>query len=107
MDNQEPHSYSQAMKSVEWSDAMAKEIQALESNNTWSLCPLPNGKSLIGCKWVYKLKYRSNGSIERYKACLVAIGYTQVEGIDYHDTFAPVAKLVTVCLLLSITAVKN
>ena len=95
------------MKSAEWRDAMAKEIHALKSNKTWSLCSLPKGKSLIGCKWVYKIKYRSDGSIERYKARLVAKGYTQVEGIDYHDTFAPVAKLVTVRLLLSIATIKN
>lgn len=104
---QEPRSYSQAIKSIEWRDAMATEIRALESNKTWSLCQLPNGKSPIGCKWVFKIKYRSDGSIERYKARLVAKGYTQVEGIDYHDTFAPVAKLVTVRLLLSIAAIKN
>nr|KYP38661.1 Retrovirus-related Pol polyprotein from transposon TNT 1-94 [Cajanus cajan] len=107
IDNQEPKSFSQAMKSAEWREAMAKEIQALESNNTWSLCPLPQGKSSIGCKWVYKIKYRSDGSIERYKARLVAKGYAQIEGIDYHDTFAPVAKLVIVRLLLSIAAIKN
>lgn len=94
------------MKSVEWREAMAKEIQALESNNTWSLCPLLEGKLPIGCKWVYKIKYRSDGSIERYKARLVAKGYTQVEGIDYHDTFAPVAKLVTVRLLLPLLPLK-
>jgi len=107
IENKEPKSYPQAMKSVEWRDAMTKEIQVLESNNTWDLCPLPKGKSAIGCKWVYKIKYHSDGSIERYRARLVSKGYTQVQGIDYHDTFAPVAKLVTVRLLLSIAAIKN
>ena len=106
LENQEPRSYSQAMKFVEWCDAMAKEIQALESNNTWSLCSLPKRKLPIGCKWVYKIKYWSDGSIERYKTHFVTKDYTQVEGIDYHDTFAFVAKLVIVCLLLPIAAIK-
>jgi hypothetical protein len=107
IENKEPKSYSQAMHSAEWCEAMAKEIQALESNNTWVVCPLQEGKSAIGCKWVYKIKYHSDGTIERHKARLVANGYTQVQGIDYHDTFVPVAKLVTVRLLLSIAAIKN
>ena len=95
------------MKSVHWRDVMAKEIQALESNHTWSLCSLPPNKISIGCKWVYKLKYCPNGSIERHKARLIVKWYTQVEGIDYHNTFAPVAKLITARFLPSIVVIKK
>jgi hypothetical protein len=72
---------------------MNAEIQALETNHTWSLVDLPPHKKPIGCKWIYKVKHKSDGSIERYKARLVAKGYTQCEGLDYLETFSPVAKL--------------
>ncbi|CAH9132305.1 unnamed protein product, partial [Cuscuta epithymum] len=86
---------------------MQKEIHALEENGTWTLIHLPPGKKVVDSKWVYKIKYKPNGDIERYKARLVAKGFTQVEGIDFHETFAPVAKLVTVRCLLAVAAKHN
>ncbi|KAJ0490450.1 putative RNA-directed DNA polymerase [Helianthus annuus] len=104
--NNEPKHYNQAVQDVKWREAMQREIKALEENNTWTLAELPKGKRAIDSKWVYKIKYKPNGEIERYKARLVAKGFTQMEGIDFHETFAPVAKLVTVRTLLTI-AVKQ
>ncbi|VVA26044.1 Hypothetical predicted protein, partial [Prunus dulcis] len=103
----EPRSFSEANSDPTWQQAMRSELQALESNHTWTLTPLPPGKHPIGCRWVYKIKHHSDGSIERYKARLVAKGYTQTEGVDFHDTFSPTAKMVTVRSLLALAAASS
>jgi len=86
---------------------MQTEIQALEKNDTWSLQRLPPGKKALGCKWVYRIKYHSDETVERFKARLVILGNHQVEGINYTETFAPVAKLVIVHSVLAVAAVKG
>jgi hypothetical protein len=101
----EPHTYREACTNPLWQQAMTEELQALEKTHTWDLVDLPRGKSAIGCKWVYKIKTKSDGTIERYKARLVAKGYAQEYGIDYEETFAPVARITSVRSLLAIAAV--
>jgi hypothetical protein len=100
----EPQFFHQANKFQHWRDTMNAEIAALEENQTWLITDLPPHKVPIGCKWVYKVKIKADGSIECYKARLVAKGYTQCEGLDYYETFSPVAKLTTVRVLLALAA---
>ncbi|CAH9050716.1 unnamed protein product [Cuscuta europaea] len=92
------------MKDIKWKKAMNDEMEALQKNHTWEWVTLPPGKKTVGCRWIYNVKLDSDGNINRYKARLVAKGYTQKYGIDYGDTFAPVAKINTIRILLSIAA---
>lgn len=103
----DPTTYAAAKDSPHWQEAMQKEIDALESNCTWDLVPLPVGKKPIGCKWVFKTKLNLDGSVERYKARLVAKGFNQVEGVDYTDSFSPVVKNVTVRILIALATMNN
>ncbi|KAJ0703042.1 putative RNA-directed DNA polymerase [Helianthus annuus] len=102
----EPSTYSEAAKDPKWIEAMNLEMEALLRNKTWEMVDLPANRKPIGCKWVFKIKYKANGEIERYKARLVAKGYNQREGLDFGETFSPVVKMVTVRCVLSL-AVKN
>ncbi|WVZ08184.1 hypothetical protein V8G54_021530 [Vigna mungo] len=99
-----PRTYKEASKIPQWTQAMHDELKALEVNKTWVIGDLALGKTIIGCHWIYKIKHKFDGSIDRFKARLVAKGYTQLEGLDYLETFAPIAKLTTLHLLLAIIA---
>ena len=86
---------------------MAEEMDALYSNGTWELVALPPGKSPIGCHWVYTVKVGPDGQVDRIKARLVAMRYTQQYDSDYYDTFSSIAKIVFVRLLLSMVAMRS
>jgi len=102
---QEPRNYQEALTSAEseeWIKAMNVEMQSLNKNKTWTLTTLPEGKTAIGSKWVYKAKRDETGNITRFQARLVAQGYSQKYGHDYDEVFAPVMKPVTIRTLLTI-----
>jgi hypothetical protein len=103
----EPENFEEAIKESIWKNAMQEEIAAIEKNNTWQLVEKPNDKEPIGVKWVYKLKHNPDGSIQRAKSRLVVKGYAQQPGIDYSETFAPVARLDTVRTIIAVAAQKG
>lgn len=100
----EPTSYSEASQNPLWIEAMNKELLALSNNNTWELTDLPKGKKAIGSKWVYKVKLKADGSLERCKARLVAKGFNQKYGIDYQEAFSHVVKMATIRCILAVAA---
>jgi hypothetical protein len=103
----EPKDYKQASQDQCWIYDMHAEISALELNKTWIFVDPPTNIKPIGNKWVYKVKHKADGTIERYKARLVAKGYNQVEGLDFFDTFSPVAKITTVRTLIALASIKS
>ncbi|MCO5547412.1 hypothetical protein L7F22_000861 [Adiantum nelumboides] len=103
----EPTCFEETAENVKWQEAMNEGMDTLYGNEVWELVPLPKGKKLIGCRWVYKLKHNSDGSVSRYKARLVAKGYAQTYGIDYEETFALVAKMAIVRAVFAVAATKG
>ncbi|GAU43000.1 hypothetical protein TSUD_188740 [Trifolium subterraneum] len=102
-----PKSTGEAMADPNWRQAMVEEMAALHSNNTWDIVSLPPDKTTVGCRWVYTVKVRPDGQIDRFKARLGAKGYTQIFGLDYGDTFSPVAKISSVRLFLAMAAIHH
>jgi histone deacetylase 1/2 len=95
------------MQQTDWLQAMKTEYDALMTNNTWSLVPLPPNRQAIGCKWVFRLKQNADGSINKHKARLVAKGFHQQHGFDYTETFFPVVKPITVRTVLTLAVTKK
>jgi hypothetical protein len=95
----------EALTDEAWIEAMQEELNQFERSEVWDLVPRPENVNVIGTKWVYKNKSDENGTITRNKARLVAQGYTQVEGLDFEETFAPVARLESIRLLLGVACI--
>ncbi|WJZ80412.1 hypothetical protein VitviT2T_000335 [Vitis vinifera] len=102
-----PNSVQEALADPRWKAAINKEMKSLQKNETWELVECLPGNKPVGCRWIYTVKYKADGSIERFKVRLVAKGYTQTYGIDYTKTFAPIAKINTIRVLLSLAANLN
>ena len=86
---------------------MDEELDQIEKNDTWELVPRPKNKNVIGTKWVFRNKLNEDGQVTRYKARLVCKGYAQIEGIDFEETYAPVAKMEAIHFLLAYACSKN
>ncbi|BBH05150.1 transposable element gene [Prunus dulcis] len=103
----EPEKFDDAAKDESWMKAMKDELSMIEKNATWELVDRPTDKPIIGVKWVFKTKLNLDGSVQKNKARLVAKGYAQKPGVDYNETFAPVARLDTIRTLVALAAQKN
>ncbi|KAJ9565343.1 hypothetical protein OSB04_001309 [Centaurea solstitialis] len=102
-----PRSAAQAMCDPHWRAAMDAEMAAIISNYTWDLVPKPSDANIVGNRWLFRHKFDSNGRLERYKARLVAQGFSQQPGLDFDDTFSPVVKPATIRTVLSISISRN
>ena len=108
--NSAPGTFKEAMASPDreqWRKAVSCEMTSLQDHNVWDLVPLPKGQNVVGCKWIFKKKMNENGDIERFKARLVAQGYSQRYGLDYDGTFSPVVRAESVRALVAVAARKN
>jgi hypothetical protein len=92
----EPYCHGEASAEQVWQDAMTEEYQSILKNDVWDVVPRLEGKFVVTSKWIYKIKHVVDGSIEKYEARLVARGFSQIEGFDYDETFAPVARYTSI-----------
>ncbi|XP_065620151.1 uncharacterized mitochondrial protein AtMg00820-like [Quercus suber] len=100
----EPKKVDEALQNADWFNSMHEELHQFVRNDVWELVPRPNGVNVIGTKWIFKNKSDGHGTVIRNKSRLVARGYIQVEGIDFDETFAPIARLESIRILLAIAS---
>ena len=108
--DQDPQSFDEAMKSRDapfWKEAIDDEMDSFVRNGTWLLTDLPPGCKPLGCRWIFKRMMKYDGTIDKFKARLVVQGFRQKAGIDYFDTYAPVARITTIRLLIALAAIHN
>ena len=103
----EPKNLTEANKDDNWIKAMNEELDQIEKNQTWELVPSPKGKNVIGTKWIFKNKLNEDGEVIRNKARLLCNGYAQVEGIEFEETFSPIARLQATRMFLAFVCYKN
>jgi hypothetical protein len=103
----EPTYFEQAVGNPKWDNAMDEKMVTLDANVTWEFVVLPKDKKTIGCKWVYKVKHIANGSVNKYKTRLVTKGYAQTYGIDFEETYSPVAKMRTIRIIITMATTKG
>ena len=102
--NYDPDTFANVLGHLEWDVAMKEEYNSLLANDTWDLVSLPKGTKLVRCEWVYRKKYGPDGKVDKHKDKLVAKGFSQVEGINYTESFAHVSKMNSIHLVLSLVA---
>jgi hypothetical protein len=103
----EPSTFDEVVKHKVWKDAMIEEYESILKNDVWEVVPRPQGKSVVTSKWIYKIKHAANDSVEKFKARFVAHGFSQKEGIDYDEIFAPVARYTSIRVIISLASVFN
>ena len=103
----EPKNFIESSKNDEWIKAMNEELDQIEKNETWELVPRPKDKNVIGTKWVFKNKFNQDGQVIRNKARLVCKGYAHVEGIDFEETYALVARHEAIVMFLALSSHKK
>jgi hypothetical protein len=102
--DKEPTFFEESIQMKEWADAMTEEYQSIINNDVWEIVPRPKSKDVVSSKWQFKIKHATDGSIEKYKARFIARGFSQKEGIDYEETFAPIAKYTSIRTIIALTA---
>jgi hypothetical protein len=100
----EPTCFEEGIQKKEWADAMTEEYQSIINNDVWEIVPRPKSKDVVSSKWLFKIKHIDDGSIEKYKERFVARGFSQKEGIDYEETFAPVARYTSIRTIIALAA---